>query len=446
MRKKLAIAAAIILLLLLSFIGVLRYRQYSSYKVPVHAGAQTIIKVNADDFLKMFVSNYGINFKKKITNNEKKAKEPSINTGIWLPGNLFIYNLSSLKPATLFCTLPVFNQQDFILFAQKKWKLLFVKKDGIYFGNNQAGTLNVACNKDYISFAWSPAKENVQSYLKEILSSKNLGEQHAAVAARLKEQHLPLAAINGNNVFSLNFNGNQLLLHALLDSVSGFALPANFQQRSYAADTHSYFSFNGILSPSLFKKEYNIKQYKLATDSILPYFQGYLDLQLGPNSIQKDSISTYEYDDNFEKVAKLTVTDVQVPSLQLSVNALPGLLQYLKRQQIISAGMQLNPEVFPLYQVGVRQQDAELQFSTSGNSVKQVFTGSGNFLALKLDVEKIAAQVNLSLLEEYIKNILQLEMQGTRKQDKMIIEGKLLFKGSAIKEVISIAKTFYQQK
>ena len=65
MRKKLLIAAAIILLLLLSFIGMLQYRQYSSYKVPVHAGAQTIIKVNVDDFIKIFLRNYGLDFKKK---------------------------------------------------------------------------------------------------------------------------------------------------------------------------------------------------------------------------------------------------------------------------------------------------------------------------------------------------------------------------------------------
>lgn len=442
MSKKLAIAAAIILLLLLSFIGILRYRQYSSYRVPVHAGAQTIIKLNADDFLKMFVINYGINFKKKITKRETTAKEPALNTGIWLPGNLFIYNLASLKPSTLFCTLPVFNQQDFILFAQKKWKLLFVKREEIYYGSNKAGTLNVACNADYISFAWSPAKENVQPYLKEILSSNHLTEQHAALAARLKEQDLPLVAINGTDLTSFDFKGNQLLLHASINKMKGLTLPATFQQRSFAAETHSYFYFNGRMAPSLFKKEYKIKQYKLATDSMLAYFQGYLDVQLGPTIIQKDSISTYEFDDNFEKVAKLTVTDVQVPSIQLSVKGAPALLQYMQRQQLISESMKLNPKVFPLYQVNVWQQPAMLDLTTSGQSFQRSFTTSDNFLAFRLDVEKTAAQLNLPFLEEYIKNIVWVEMQGTRKQDKMILEAKLLFNGSAFKEIVRLAGTF----
>ncbi len=442
MRKKLAIAAAIILLLLLSFFGILRYRQYSSYKVPVHAEAQTIIKVNADDFLKMFVRNYGINFIKKIAKRDTTEKAPSLNTGIWLPGNFFIYNLASLKPTTLFCTLPVFNQQDFLLFAQKKWKILFVKRDGIYVGSNEAGTLNVACNADYISFSWSPAKENVQPYLKEILAGKDLTVQHPILANRLKDQQLPLVAINGNNIVSLDFNDNQLLLHAAIENIDGIKFPATFQQRSFTAEPHSYISFNGQLDPSLFKKEYNIKQYSLATDSILGYLQDYLDVQLGPGILQKDSISTYEYDDNFEKVAKITVTDVQVPSIQLSVKASPGLLQYLQRQQIISTNLELNSEVFPLYKVKLRQQDAMLDFTTGGNNFQQALTPSDNFLTLKLDVAKTTAQLNLPFLEAYVKNILLVEMEGTRKQEKIRLEGKVLFKGNALKEIVELAKTF----
>lgn len=440
MRKKLFIAAAIILLLLFSFFGFLSYRQYSAYKVPVHAAAQTIIKVNVDDFIKMFVSSYGINFKKKITGRDKKEKEPSLNTGIWVPGSVFVYNLASLRPTTLFCSIPVVDQQDFILYAQKKWKLTWQERNGIYFGSNTAGTLTAACNKDFISLAWSPAKENVQSYLQEILSSQEFLKQHAAVAARLKDQASPLVAINGQSEATLNFSGNELMMHASLDSLAGIRIPANFIQQPSKAETHSYISLNAFLSPSLFKTAYNIKNYQLATDSILANLQGYINLQLGPNQVQKDSITSYEYDDNFEKVARLSVTDVQVPSMQLSVKASPGLLPYMQAKQIVSKEMELNREVFPLYQVKLQQQNNLLSFNTAGKFTNQTPTAAENFLDVKIDIAKTAAQLNLPFLDAYLKNMLELQMQGTRKQEKLVIDGKILFRGTAIKEIIDLIK------
>jgi hypothetical protein len=231
------------------------------------------------------------------------------------------------------------------------------------------------------------------------------------------------------------------LLQASIDSLPGLTIPANFQDRKHAADTHSYLSFNGQLATSLFKKEYSIKQHKLETDSILPHFKDYLDVELGPNSTQKDSISTYEYDDNFEKITKLTVTDVQVPSLQVSLKAGLGLLEYLQRQQIVSTGMQLNREVFPLYQVRVLNLKDLLQFSTSGQESNQTFRSADNFLDLHLDVAKTAAQLNLPFLDVYIKNLLQVDMQGSRKENKLVLEGKFIFKGSAIKDIINLAKS-----
>ncbi len=440
MRKKLVIAAAIVLLLLLSFIGVLRYRQYSAYKVPVHAMAKTIIKLNVDDLALLLVRNYGINFKNKITQKNKKDKDASLNMGLWLPGNIFVYNLSSLKPTTFFCTLPLHDEQDFILYAQRNWKLRFSKKEGIHYGSNEGGTLSVACNKDYVSLAWSPAKENVQTHLKEILRSKLLPELHPEITRLLQDEERPIAAIHGNNIASLDFKGKQLLLHATMGNFENLGLPATFAQTNNAANTHSYVSLNGMLHPSYFKKLYNIRQYQLSSDSVLAYFQGYLYLQIGPTTLQKDSISNYEYDDNFEKITRTTVTDVQVPSLQLSVKAAPGLLQYLLKQQMVLPSMELNPEIFPLFKVRLQEQNGLLQFTSGSKNTLLTLTGSDNFLTLKMDVATTASQLKIPFVDGYIQNMEVLSLLGSRKEGKLIVEGKLLFKGNAIKEVIDLVK------
>jgi hypothetical protein len=41
----------------------------------------------------------------------------------------------------------------------------------------------------------------------------------------------------------------------------------------------------------------------------------------------------------------------------------------------------------------------------------------------------------------YIKNLLQVDMQGSRKENKLVLEGKFIFKGSAIKDIINLAKS-----
>lgn len=440
MRKKVFIAAAIILLLLFSFIAVLRYRQYSSYQVPVHRSAQTIIKVNVDDFIEMFISNYGFNFKKKIAKKETNNKVPSLNTGIWIPGNVFVYNLSNLKYNTLFCTIPVFNQQEFILYAQKKWKLQWIKSEGIFYASNTAGTVTIACNNDHISMAWSPAKEKVQPFLKEILNSKNLSEQKRSIVDRFKKVNMPLVAINGHEIVSAKLEGENLLLYASVDSIPGIRLPATYLQKTPASNTHSSISLNGTLATSLFKKEYFIKQTKITTDSILKYLQGYLSLEISPGSLQKDSITSYEYDDNFEKIARLTITEVQVPSLQLTVKAAAGLLPYLQQQQIVTMGMKLNRELFPLYEVDVEQHNQMLHFSTGTKSFDRSITTTPHFFAMQVDVQKTNAQLNLPFLNAYLQNILELKLTGNRSQGKIIFDGKVLFRGSALQELVQLSK------
>src|SRR5690349_16941972 len=101
MRKKLLITAVVLVLLLLSFFVFLEYRQYSSYKIPIHQDADLIIKINADAFIKSFIKEYGINYRKKIESADKHDTEETFNNGIALTANIFIYNLMN-RPATFY--------------------------------------------------------------------------------------------------------------------------------------------------------------------------------------------------------------------------------------------------------------------------------------------------------------------------------------------------------
>src|SRR5260221_11100664 len=167
MRKKIFIAATVIILLLLFFISFLEYRQYSSLKVPIPAGAQTIIKINADAFIESFLKEYGFNFRKKINPSTKKETESPANTGIFVPGNIFIYTLVSKSPSTFFCTIPLSDVADFKLFLDKKLGVSINDTGRQNLGTGFNNQLTVLCSEEYAAFAYSPRKEEVISVLQD---------------------------------------------------------------------------------------------------------------------------------------------------------------------------------------------------------------------------------------------------------------------------------------
>src|SRR5690606_20891301 len=113
MKKKLFIAAAVLIGLLLSIYGYLQFRQFSSYRTPVHANVENIIKINADELIKIFIKEYGFNFNKKIKKATGQDTTMSLPTGIYLPANLFIYQLKNNPTSSWFFTIPLHEEADF---------------------------------------------------------------------------------------------------------------------------------------------------------------------------------------------------------------------------------------------------------------------------------------------------------------------------------------------
>ena len=85
---------------------------------------------------------------------------------------------------------------------------------------------------------------------------------------------------------------------------------------------------------------------------------------------QQDTITTYDYDDNFEKKEKQTITEVKTPLLFLQLSTrTSGLAGYLKKQGIITTDNKMNKEVFPLYNVSTTETKSALLFSTAENTL-----------------------------------------------------------------------------
>jgi hypothetical protein len=195
---------------------------------------------------------------------------------------------------------------------------------------------------------------------------------------------------------------------------------------------------------ALFKPVYNIKNYSIETDSLLKYYRGYVFAEVGPAISQADTITTYEYDDNFEKVEKQTISAVKVPAIDLTILADTGMLQYLQKQQIVTAGMKLNKEIFPLYNVGISFEGNALHFSTATGKQNSapVFQNSDQFLNCHINVRKTMEALDVPYLEPYVHHVSDAQFSAKRKGVNILVDGTISFEGSALKEVIEIFKAF----
>ncbi|MEJ0101463.1 MAG: hypothetical protein WDO19_02410 [Bacteroidota bacterium] len=443
MRKKIFIAVTAIILLVLLFIGFLEYRQYSSYKVPVHAGVQTILKINADAFIESFLKEYGFNFRKNINPPGKKETDSAASTGIYIPGNIFIYTLASKSSSTLFCTIPLSDVADFKLFLLKKLGISVAGDGQQNMGTGFNGQLTVLYSEEYAAFAYSPQKEEVVSVLQDLLNKKNLIPRSDELIKKLKEDRSHIVYAVKNGIATAEFTGKQILLHAGLTIPDGLSIPLQSRKRSIDGNSYASLFLNMKPAVSFFKKIYNIKQYSIETDSLLPCFNGYADLEVTGFTTQNDTITTYEYNDNFEKTGKRTIATVQAPAINMVLNAGPFFLTYLQKQQIVTPEQSINREVFPLYHVAVQQLGQILHFNTADQPViNQQFVNTPNFMELNIDFKKLQPSLDSSFLKKYITGITRLALYGKKGNNMEVsIQGSIDFDSSALKTAVEVIKS-----
>jgi len=178
-------------------------------------------------------------------------------------------------------------------------------------------------------------------------------------------------------------------------------------------------------------------------DSLLAWFNGYGDIELTGFTTQNDTITTYEYNDNFEKTEKRTIAAVQVPGINIALDAGPAFLSYLQNQQFVTPAQSINREVFPLYQVTVKQAGQILNFNTDDHPViSQQFVNTPNFMELTIDLKKLQPLLDSSFVKKYITGITRLTLYGKKiNTQEVLVRGSIDFGSPALKTVAETIKS-----
>jgi hypothetical protein len=444
LRKIVLRAAAIVLLLLFCGYGILQYREYKSYQIPVHREAQTIFKVNIDGLITAFLKEYEFDFGKDDAVENKDKKPGFLDMGVKIPANLLIYTLSLKKPTTFFCMLSVDDSAKLKQYARNVLKMAFSDKQNYSEGKAVDGRITIFCSTRHAAIAYSLQKEDVSDVLNDLMSRKNVLSPSDTLLNNLKKEKAHITCINKSGTINFNAKRNLLILTGSLKALNNIDISAQPKHRVFNDSAIGYFYFNAKPAAVL-NKTYNIKQYTIDADSILKHYNGYIDIELGGTTLQKDTVTTYEYNDNFEKMPVQTVTQTKVPELQAHLEAnINNTLNYLNKQNVSIENKYVNREVFPLYLISISNTKNQLNFHTTATKTTDSnFISSPAFFGFFADVKKIREIHNPEVVAKYIQGVEFIKLGGKLNHNKeVVIEGSVVFEKTALKAIKEIIQFF----
>lgn len=436
-------AAIVVLLLLFVFYGFLKYRQYDSYDGMIHKNADVIIKINSDQLIRKIAYNTLTNpsfYFQSAEEDSTSADEDDDDRarGFTLPANLFVYTLKGdLK--TFYTTLKVYDSASLKAFVQNTLGInsftTFPKYSYAYSDNRK---VQMVFNNETVTLAYTFKGEDLQASLQQILLQKETMPADSDVISALKSADGDAVVLQGNNIANIDFENGKVVLSGFLnpDPEIEFPSTASLARIDTSASVHL-----GIFGnvPTPFLKSYKLNDITIPLDSLAKNYEGYLDLRVAGTAIQHDTIITYDYNDDFEKVEVKTVSESEVPGVNVVLRGKAANMMDLLKKERIALHNKLNRNVFPLLDLNIRENGAsELVFTNLKNDPKPDYASSQDFFMLYMNFQRLAQQKPWFAQVNYFKNLKRLNISASRIGQNINVKGQLLLNDEDINALMQL--------
>ena len=445
MKRFLKIAAVIIISLLIFFVGTFKYRQHKANEVSIPKNTGSLMKISVDEIYKSIAANMIANpgyYFKSNTNTGTKSNFDGFDHGLKIPASIFFYTIDDKPKTAFFSRLAISDFQKFSNFIKNTLKLNIIKASGLNLAKNNLKNFTILFNEEYAAIALSTQVGEFESILKDILNEKNFVKLGDSKFSDLKKSTDHLAYVDKDNDAAINFeNGEISFTNGFLSKEIMPATKAAHRQ----LNTTSAIGFwlNADFKTNA-KQTLKLRDTSLEQDSLVKYYKGYLDFEWLNTTQQIDSVITYDYNDDFEKVEKVTLKKRDIPNFVVNISSdAIGLKNYLSRQSIINrdSGI-IDKSVFPLYKIFVGGDNKQLVFSTrKGNKVAETTELSNDFFALNVNFPKLNKEINIPVLSKYLEMLKQLNLSGKVVSGTVKINGKLDFANDDINSLYQLLKS-----
>ncbi len=337
MIKKIAYILVIVCCIIVT-VGFFRYNPTVIYEKKVPTSAETIVYLNIREieynillsFLKYPLSQ--LDFKK--SSNTKEEKKTRLLNEVEVPASLFLYtNTREFKD--FFISSPIVVKQNFKEalkeegFVVENISKTTVYSKGILSCVAKDGSLQVLLKKH--------KKAQVSSEVLAALTHENYFSENDVIFKQIKSSKQPIAisTLQGD-FFELVVDGGNLRVQGKLSEENNLFKP--FKAVSVAS---SIVSVSGKLHTEIltgrlgvgFKEKFK-KLTTLSLDSVTHKWNGIVEGSLTSFIEKSDTIVTYEYDDDFNKIEKKEVQNTITPEVTLELQG-EDLCNYLKEKEVI---------------------------------------------------------------------------------------------------------------
>ncbi|MDH5598493.1 MAG: hypothetical protein OEY34_05185 [Cyclobacteriaceae bacterium] len=279
--SKLKIAILIVFILIGSVYGWLEFRQNKSYIHALPQDVNQVLKVNMDQI-------YWEGFKYMIMHPSAiSTKEDTVEKedhGFDIGANLFFFTRKS-SSEIIYLSVPIKDKKQAIQHLQNAYKLEPSGEDrGIYTAVSSTLPMTVALDEKRALFAYQQL--NKDSTIK-VLTELYQESPEENLINKLKEENEILSFLMEGITARLSFENDRLFLSGEIED------------------------FMGLLSSFPFVKDYTTTP---SSDS-LPHNIQYFSLQVKGLVSKTDTIVSYEYNDDFEKVETKEIRSVNFPGI-----------------------------------------------------------------------------------------------------------------------------------
>ena len=437
LRRFVWLTITVIIVVLVSFWGYIKYQQQTSYQTSIPKNTTALLRVDVYGIYKSMLGEY---FRKK------KSRPQNILKGIAMPANIFCYTVKGKQPTTFFLSVPVDDVKK-LRESLSTLKLIPVREEvnGISIVTTLNKKWTIAYNNTYLAIAYSAEREMVTDLLEDIVFQRNMVPVASSNFKAVCFEKGHLTFLSGANKGSLNFNQGNITGTFTL-SGKNLNIPAKTNHQKTEADDAMNLWCYADFSLLLTGKTFSLDSLSIHGDSLLKYNLHGIEMTIAKPVLQRDSVITYDYNDDFEKVATTTIKEKKVPGISFMISAdAHSLYQYLLRANIMDKEHSIvKRSLFPLYQLNTAERYGHLDVSTIKETPAQKPTiTSPHFFGLYINFERLMLQDDLILFHKYIKPYRLLEARAERKNVQEIkLDVTLFFKDNNRQSISQILEMF----
>ena len=433
MVKKIIIAiVAVAVLVAASVWGFLYYQRAQSFKVAVPAAAVNAVRINVEQI--------GIDllFSGGPDTADKKKGGKKRKYGLELPLNVFLFGFKDMPSTFLLSRWTISDDIDFKVFIKEE----FNYTGGVYVHNSK---LFSCLYKDKTAVMLTTIKPDAAmlSVANEYLSGSNTVAFAESKWTDLKQAGADITIAGAWGEGSLDFEKGNIDARwtseapvrsfpavAPVPEDVAFALHAN---GNLADDLHSLFPGRAD---------------SVHWDRLHTAFAGGYALYINGAVNQQEAVVTYDFDDNFEKVARTSMQEKPVPAVYLlAPMAGKDGLNVLQQESILFPPDSVSKSLFPLFALRYKVDSSGVLAISSNRAQildqpdRKAVPEQGRCLSLYCNVAQLRGLPLFADAAAYLKPFEKLRLQGIQKDGKIFYTLNLSFTNKqqyALKQVLDL--------